>query len=618
MKTITIFMAGLFIINFAMGQCSSTAGTISGGTSPLCSGDYTGILSLTGGSGSFTWQRNEYGQGWLDIGPPNQITTGQYTASGVEGNIQFRVAYCTSGTPIYTNEITIEVYNPNGGTVTGGGTICSGSTPSSLSLTGALGNFNWQYSYNNSTYADIGGTANQTTYTPNISSGAGTYEYRVVAACGSNADAYSNEVTLIVNGASTAAICNDGDDLRKAVAKVHLSSVPYDFTGFLVNHAEGDGRLLFLTTSHPFTRYSPSSSVLNNATFTWNEDITACTGGSSVTAVTSIGCSVVATDGFFTLLQLNTAPALAELYYLGWDINATGNYSSIFQTAASIKKARVASTASPSTCSASISNSTDALTETSGSGVFKIASWTSGNTEKRGRGAPLIAANKKARGVYIGGTEASCGNGPSYFAHLHSGMTGLLSYLRDGSETNSATVHMNYCKPGENLSGNFDDSKTFSVSGSITSSQNIVNGNSVKYQAGTYIELTNGFSSGTDFIGEINPCVSTVYTIAAKTDNEEVYQQKSNEAENLDNTNWLKIYPTVLSSGSNITIEANGAIDDVEVRMLDLQGSHILSFRLNNFLKGSSVSIPIRASSGMYLLKANDGINSFTQKIIIQ
>ncbi len=121
--------------------------------------------------------------------------------------------------------------------------------------------------------------------------------------------------------------------------------------------------------------------------------------------------------------------------------------------------------------------------------------------EKRGRGAPLLAGSvgKKARGVYIGGDEVSCGNGPSYFAYLTSGYTSLLSYLRDGSETNTATVRMNYCKPSVVLSGSFSQSFTYSVTGSIVSTHQITNGFVVRYEAGTFIELNDGFYSGPVF-----------------------------------------------------------------------------------------------------------------------
>jgi hypothetical protein len=619
MKTIFLCIAGLFLINQAMAQCTSTPGTISGGSSSICSGEYTGTLTVSGGSGNFIWQINENGMGWFDRGSANEIASGIISQAGVEGNIQFRVAYCTNTTPIYTAVTTIEVHNPNGGTISGGGsTVCSGSTPGSLTVSGTKGDFLWQSSFNGSSFSNISGTANQTSYTPNISGGAGIYSYKVAADCGSNATAYSNVVSLTVNGVTAAAVCSDADNLRRAVAKVHISGIPYDFSGFLINHTSGDGRLLFLTTSHPFTRYSPNSTALNGATFTWNEDLSTC-GGSAATPVTSVGCTLLVTDGFFTLLQLNAAPNLSELYYLGWDYNATGNYSSIFQSATSVKKGKVSTSSGPTNVTATISNTTDALTESSGSGVFKFSTWNSGNTEKQGRGAPLLSGSvgKKARGVYIGGDEAACGNGPSYFAYLNSGLTSLLSYLRDGSETNTSTVRMNYCKPSETLFGNINQSlPPYSVTGSIVSTQSINDGLTIRYYAGSFIELNDGFYSGTDFVAEINPCVITATTIAAKTDDIIEDPQQTISASMVGS---IKIYPTVLASGNAITIEATEGLQDASVTLYDMQAKAVQYASIPELYAHDKYSLPIGfLPSGLYFLRVQNNAILTIQKIIIK
>jgi len=64
---------------------------------------------------------------------------------------------------------------------------------------------------------------------------------------------------------------------------------------------------------------------------------------------------------------------------------------------------------------------------------------------------------------------------------------------------------MNYCVPNETLFGNLSESKTYQVTGSIVSTQNIFNGFADRYQAGTFVELNDGFVSGNDFVAEINP-----------------------------------------------------------------------------------------------------------------
>ena len=546
------------------------------------------------------------------------------------GTYIYRVKVSCNSATYYSTTRTVEVKAADGGTIsTGGGNICTGGTPETLSLNNEFvgqggGLIQWEYSTNGGTsYSVDGSGTNQDPYTPNLSSlgGAGTYIYRAKVSCGiSNPDYSSNTKTYQVNNPTQAAVCNDPDELRRAVAKVSIPGILYPFSGFLVNHTQQDGRLLFLTTSHPFTRYNPSATALNNATFTWNEDLSACNGSAS-SSVTSVGCTLLVTDGFFTLLELNAAPAMpqGQLFYLGWDINATGSYSSIFQSAGSIRKGKVATTGSPSTVSGSFTTGTDNFVESSGSGVFKFTNWSSGNTEKRGRGAPLLAGSigKKARGVYIAGDEATCGNGPSYFAYLTSSMTGLLSYLRDGSETNTATVRLNYCIPYlNNLPSPLGTSETYQVSDYILSAQNIFNGHTVRYKAGTYIEMKDGFISGTDFVAEIDPCVSIVTVLAAKTEDEvEQQQTPSNITSQLSG---IKIYPTAVASGTALNIEVTEPQESLQLEIYDLQGNRFIQSVIYNLPANQSSSINLQGlASGFYLVKANGTTISATQKIVV-
>jgi hypothetical protein len=221
--------------------------------------------------------------------------------------------------------------------------------------------------------------------------------------------------------------------------------------------------------------------------------------------------------------------------------------------------------------------------------------------------------------VYIGGTEANCGNGPSYFADIANASASFLNNLRNStSETNSATVHMNYCIPSQTLSGIKSTSETYQVSQFIKSTQSINSGLSVKYQANTYIELNPGFSSGTDFVAEINPCVSLISYIAYKTDDTEQDENTLPISETKYSSNWLKIYPTILPTGNSITIQTNEDVNGVELQMYDIQGRHTKSFRLNNFVEGSSTTVSIDVPAGVYVIKGYNGKDLFTQKIIVQ
>lgn len=628
MKNIYLLLVGLLTIYAPKlsAQCSVTGGTLSADAIKICPNTST-YLSLNYHSGTITsWELStNNGSSWTTVSTSSYYSLNQYFPS--IGNYLYRVKvtceYNGDVFTAYSNSLTIQVTNAVAGTISGGNSsICVGTVPANLSITGQFGDIEWQYKYNGGSYNSTS-CGNFTSCTPSFPNGAGTYTYRAKLSCFNNqsSPAYTNEITMAVSNPTPAAICNDPNELRRSVAKVSISGIPYAFSGFLVNSLANDGRLLFLTASHPFTRYNPSSAALANATFTWDEDLNACSSGSATT-VTSSGCTLLATDGFFTLLELTKAPNLPLLWYLGWDINATGNFSSIFQSASGIKKGKVATTAGASAVSATISNSTDALTETSGNNVLKFTSWTAGNTEKPGRGAPLLS-DQKARGVYIGGPEVACGNGPSYFADLSKAAT-ILNILRAGNSTatNSATVKRNYCIPFLELYGNVNQTPVEQpkVSGYIKSTQNISNGLTLRYRAGTYIELNPGFVSGTDFVAEIDPCVQVDIIIAAKTDDtyQDVFENKNvNELQSLGD--WIKIYPTLVENGNSLSIESNSFLDSVELKMYDIQGKHIKSFKFNGFANETKASISIEnLISGIYFIKAFDGNRIASTKIIVK
>ncbi len=229
----------------------------------------------------------------------------------------------------------------------------------------------------------------------------------------------------------------------------------------------------------------------------------------------------------------------------------------------------------------------------------------------------VSSVGEKARGVYIAGDEVSCGNGASYFAYLTSGYTSLLSYLRDGSETNTATVRMNYCKPEENLSGPWQTDIDYYVTGSIVSTQNIANGFSVGYHAGSYVELNDGFVSGTDFIAEINRCVITKTEIAAKTDD---LQEEQNSNNNNSQANVsIKIYPTVMASGNAINIETNEAILGASITLYDIQAKAIQYTNLPELNAHDKYSLLLgHLPSGLYFVRVQSNSISTTQKIIVK
>ena len=191
---------------------SSVGGRVTGGTS-TCKGSTSGLLSLTAQTGTVVkWQSSVSPFNlWTDIA--NTATT--YTSGTLAETTKFR-AVVQSGNCGIVNSAVLEVTvdSPSvGGNVTGGTTICSGSTSGLLSLSGLTGSIvKWQSSVSPfSSWTDIANTAD--TYT----SGAltETTQFRAIIQSGSCASANSGVTTVIVDplsiGGSVAggtSICN--------------------------------------------------------------------------------------------------------------------------------------------------------------------------------------------------------------------------------------------------------------------------------------------------------------------------------------------------------------------------------------------------------------------------
>lgn len=623
-KCLFFLIVVLKLPTLSYGQCTTAVGgtvQLTGSTNAtMCTGSLL-QLYVSGGTGTIQWQKSVGGASFTDVqnfGSSSLSENAPQTATSVV----YRVKRTCDDGDAFSNSVTITISMASVGTVSPANTItCIGSANIVLTVSSALGAVQgWEKSVNGGSYQSLGNGPLTLTHTNNQT---GVFRYRYRAICAAGDEKVSNIATITVNNTTPAAVCDDPNELRRAVARVNVPGIPYAFSGFLVNSLANNGRLLFLTASHPFTRYNPSAANLANTTFTWNDDLNSC-GGAPSTTTTSTGCTILATDGFITLLELNPTnpPALPLLWYLGWDINANMDFYTIFQSANnSIRKARINTSVNFGTVSVSINNATDAVIETGGGNVLKFLSWTVGNPEKRGRGAPLISSTDyKARGVYIGGPEVNCDpNSIGFFADLSKAPT-ILNILRAGNltATNSATVKMNYCIPSLELSNIKLNSETYQVSGFIKSSHDIAPNAVIRYKAGTYIELNPGFSSGNDFIAEIDPCVNNITVIAQKTDDTEQSEGAEKYEELSDASNWIVIYPTILPSGNSLTIKTNEDINGLDLQMYDIHGRHTKTFRLNDFVKGSSTTVPIDVPAGVYIIVGRNGQNFLNQKIVVQ
>jgi hypothetical protein len=213
MSTLTFNQNYYFRVRVANGPCSiqysnsilitvvssPNAGAISSNLS-ICSGNLSPSLTVTSASGSLQWESS------TNFSGPYTPITGQTTnslASGVIGPLTqttyFRVnasnLICGS---VYSGICTVTV-NPQSvaGGISSDQTICSGSSPSNLILTGNIGSIQWQSSPNgvNSWTNISGATSNILSSIAPLTS---TKYFRAVVISGVCPSANSNVVTITV------------------------------------------------------------------------------------------------------------------------------------------------------------------------------------------------------------------------------------------------------------------------------------------------------------------------------------------------------------------------------------------------------------------------------------
>jgi len=152
--TVAVAVAGTDLANYSITYVKgnlvvnppTVGGLVTGGSS-ICPGSTSNLLTLSGHTGSVVkWQSSVSPfTSWTDIA--NTTTT--YTTVILTENTQVRAVVRSGACAIVNSAATTITVNgvSNGGTVTGGTTICSGSTSGSLTLTGQQGNVTkWQSS----------------------------------------------------------------------------------------------------------------------------------------------------------------------------------------------------------------------------------------------------------------------------------------------------------------------------------------------------------------------------------------------------------------------------------------------------------------------------------------
>jgi gliding motility-associated-like protein len=231
---------------------SSISGNITASTNPICSGTNT-TLTLSGFLGSIQWQRN-IGGVWTNIAgatnptfaTPNLTATTSYRAVVTNG-------VCSS---INSNPITIVVDEQSiAGTVTTLiPSICEGNS-SQLSVSGTLGNIQWQTNASG-TFVDIVGETFNNYTTPILTN---STAYRVVVTNGVCPAINSNTVNIIVEPQPVASVLTriPTDAIVCQNQIIAASSTPGSGGG-----TSGTDQYQFsINTGNTWTNYTPGNNI---------------------------------------------------------------------------------------------------------------------------------------------------------------------------------------------------------------------------------------------------------------------------------------------------------------------------------------------------------------------
>jgi large repetitive protein len=279
---------------FTVCGAPAVPGTITG-TATQCpnTASLTYSISAVSGATSYSWT---VPTGW-------SITAGSGTTSitvtsgnvGQNGNISVSSVGACGTSAAQTFAVTVS--GAVGGTASSSQSLCTGSTPSDIVLTGYTGTIQWQISTDNSSYSAIGGATGATLTSAQMGSLSVTTYYRALLTSGS-CTALSTVATVTVGSATTPTVSIPASPSTTFCSG---TSVTFTATGANLNGTSIANVEWFLN----------GSSVQNSASATYTS--TSFTNGDAVYCVitTTAGCvtSTSATSPTSTL-TVNPSPVI--------------------------------------------------------------------------------------------------------------------------------------------------------------------------------------------------------------------------------------------------------------------------------------------------------------------
>lgn len=209
----------IFTVNAA-----PNGGNVSGSTI-VCPGTNSTVLTLSGHGGSVVkWQSspvNDFSSLVTDI----TNTSTSLNVVNISTTTYYR-AVVTNGTCTANSSVASIIVDPNPGTVSSNQSICSGTQPANIILTGSTGTIQWQKSTDNVLFSNIAGATSTTLTSAQMGALAVTTYYRaaVTGGCGI---VNSAVVTVVVSPATVG-----GTVMSDATVCSGLNSTVLTLTGY--------------------------------------------------------------------------------------------------------------------------------------------------------------------------------------------------------------------------------------------------------------------------------------------------------------------------------------------------------------------------------------------------